>query len=273
MATKAIEEAFQRHPRPQVPTKAALLQKALEKSQQISTTHREIRDSPWKTLVRQGNLVQGKYVWSICVYKSQLVLVKEMTIQAGRDELEKMKKLSDHPHVSTIRQAFETESSLFLQLAEMSTSKSSWLDSYRLQITDNIEARAQWHVPENANFEECIQVTTESTPNRDLECLGIVVLQCMNGTPKKELRDLVEIRRLRESNKTFGLDNGGKWSGYKLLVDFLDNMFNANVPASAKLEKPHRFIESEPNYGILLPFLELVSLECFALWHAAAVKS
>ncbi|KAI1593325.1 hypothetical protein PtrCC142_011379, partial [Pyrenophora tritici-repentis] len=28
---------------------------------------------------------------------------------------------------------------------EMSTSKSSWLDSYRLQITDNIEARAQWH--------------------------------------------------------------------------------------------------------------------------------
>ncbi|PWO23981.1 hypothetical protein PtrARCrB10_07507 [Pyrenophora tritici-repentis] len=34
--------------------------------------------------------------------------------------------------------------------AEMSTSKSSWLDSYRLQITDNIEARAQWHVPENA---------------------------------------------------------------------------------------------------------------------------
>ncbi|KAI0603887.1 hypothetical protein TUN205_11867 [Pyrenophora tritici-repentis] len=33
---------------------------------------------------------------------------------------------------------------------EMSTSKSSWLDSYRLQITDNIEARAQWHVPENA---------------------------------------------------------------------------------------------------------------------------
>ncbi|PWO19470.1 Udk, Uridine kinase, partial [Pyrenophora tritici-repentis] len=142
---------------------------------------------------------------------------------------------------------------------------------YTLEEVLNVHTRLEEpHIP---NFEECIQVTTESTPNRDLECLGIVVLQCMNGTPKKELRDLVEIRRLRESNKTFGLDNGGKWSGYKLLVDFLDNMFNANVPASAKLEKPHRFIESEPNYGILLPFLELVSLECFALWHAAAVKS
>ncbi|KAI0608995.1 Major facilitator superfamily transporter, partial [Pyrenophora tritici-repentis] len=38
---------------------------------------------------------------------------------------------------------------LFGTSPEMSTSKSSWLDSYRLQITDNIEARAQWHVPEN----------------------------------------------------------------------------------------------------------------------------
>ncbi|KAI1572486.1 hypothetical protein PtrEW13061_011274 [Pyrenophora tritici-repentis] len=38
---------------------------------------------------------------------------------------------------------------LALMVPEMSTSKSSWLDSYRLQITDNIEARAQWHVPEN----------------------------------------------------------------------------------------------------------------------------
>ena len=116
MATKAIEEAFQRHPRPQVPTKAALLQKALEKSKLISTAHREIYDSPWKTLARQGNLVQGKYVWSICVYERQLVLIKETPIQTGRDELEKVKKLSNHLHVSTIIQAFQTETSLFLQL-------------------------------------------------------------------------------------------------------------------------------------------------------------
>ncbi|KAF7567773.1 NMDAR2-C domain containing protein [Pyrenophora tritici-repentis] len=40
-------------------------------------------------------------------------------------------------------------SPVYDRTAEMSTSKSSWLDSYRLQITDNIEARAQWHVPEN----------------------------------------------------------------------------------------------------------------------------
>ncbi|PZC88059.1 Pkinase domain containing protein, partial [Pyrenophora tritici-repentis] len=198
-------------------------------------------------------------------------------------------------------QAFETESSWFLQLEYSRYTLEEVLNVHtrleephirviassiflaikhiaKVGIVHNLISTATIRFcstgrPLLSNFEECIQVTTESTPNRDLECLGIVVLQCMNGTPKKELRDVVEIRRLRESNKTFGLDNGGKWSGYKLLVDFLDNMFNANVPASAKLEKPHRFIESEPNYGILLPFLELVSLECFALWHAAAVKS
>ncbi|KAI0577627.1 hypothetical protein TUN199_08404 [Pyrenophora tritici-repentis] len=53
----------------------------------------------------------------------------------------------------------------------MSTSKSSWLDSYRLQITDNIEARAQWHVPENAitSSINCAPVTDLSPPPNRLE--------------------------------------------------------------------------------------------------------
>ncbi|KAI1571842.1 hypothetical protein PtrEW7m1_007729 [Pyrenophora tritici-repentis] len=57
------------------------------------------------------------------------------------------------------------------KLAEMSTSKSSWLDSYRLQITDNIEARAQWHVPENGAatgdelFQAGVIVTAEEPGN------------------------------------------------------------------------------------------------------------
>ncbi|KAG9380981.1 hypothetical protein A1F94_008301 [Pyrenophora tritici-repentis] len=43
----------------------------------------------------------------------------------------------------------------------MSTSKSSWLDSYRLQITDNIEARAQWHVPENGNSDNTTPIPVQ----------------------------------------------------------------------------------------------------------------
>lgn len=60
----------------------------------------------------------------------------------------------------------------------------------------------------------------------------------MNGWPNEDLRNPDEVRRLRELNKTFGLANGERWSDQKLLVDFLDNMFNVEVPAIVKLDKP-----------------------------------
>lgn len=60
----------------------------------------------------------------------------------------------------------------------------------------------------------------------------------MNGSPNEALRNPVEVRRLRELNQTFGLANGEKWSDQKLLIDFLDNMFNESIPAIAKVDKP-----------------------------------
>jgi hypothetical protein len=89
-----------------------------------------------------------------------------------------------------------------------------------------------------ASFEDCVWASTELTPNADLEQLGIAMLECMNGLPSESLRDLSNIRHQRELNKMFGLHNGETWSGYKLLVDFLDNTFNGAIPAIAKLEKP-----------------------------------
>lgn len=89
-----------------------------------------------------------------------------------------------------------------------------------------------------ANFEDCVWISTDLTPNADLEQLGVAVLECMNGLPNENLRSLSVIREQRESNKMFGLGRGEEWSGYKLLVDFLDNMFNKAIPALAKLEKP-----------------------------------
>jgi hypothetical protein len=128
MVSKTIEEAFQRHPRPQVPikpapsqrltvpTKAALLQRAIEDDKRRSLTYQEIRESPWKTLTRQGDLVQGKHVRSICVHRRQLVMVREIANDAGRRQLEMLKRLSDHPHISTIKQTFEIDDSIFFQL-------------------------------------------------------------------------------------------------------------------------------------------------------------
>jgi hypothetical protein len=89
-----------------------------------------------------------------------------------------------------------------------------------------------------ANFEDCICSTADRTSNVDLEGIGIALLECMSGSPNESLRNPNEVRRLRELNKTFGLENGEKWSHQKLLVDFLDNMFSASIPAIAKLDKP-----------------------------------
>ncbi|RAQ98954.1 hypothetical protein DDE82_008745 [Stemphylium lycopersici] len=101
-----------------------------------------------------------------------------------------------------------------------------------------------------ADFDEFSYATTKKSPNKDLKCLGLVVLEYMNGVLKKELRNLEEVRRLRAFNKTFGLKNGEKWSGCKLLVDFLDNVFNAHVPAIIKLEKP---LAPQMQIGQMLP--------------------
>jgi hypothetical protein len=62
----------------------------------------------------------------------------------------------------------------------------------------------------------------------------------MEGVPSKHLRDGPYVRSQRELNKIFGLDDGGRWSGYKLLVDFLDDLLNRDRSAIAKLDRPVR---------------------------------
>ena len=127
MASTAMERAFQRHPRPQpptlgktnlgkatsvdkfqVPTKAALLKRSLQEKKEVYT-------EPWKTLSLQGELLQGKSKWHLCIHDGLMVMVKSMEIETGRRELEKIRKLSSHPHVATINQVFESETSMFFR--------------------------------------------------------------------------------------------------------------------------------------------------------------
>jgi hypothetical protein len=58
-----------------------------------------------------------------------------------------------------------------------------------------------------ANFEHCAWSTTDCPSNADLENLGDVVLECMNGSPSEALLNPVKVRRLEESNKIFGLED------------------------------------------------------------------
>ena len=60
----------------------------------------------------------------------------------------------------------------------------------------------------------------------------------MNSKPSEDLRNPAQIRCKQELNKMFGLSNRESWSGHKLLVDFLETMFNNGTPSIVKLKKP-----------------------------------
>ena len=64
------------------------------------------------------------------------------------------------------------------------------------------------------------------------------MLECMNGRPWKDLREVDFIRQQRAKNRVFGLEDPDRWSGYKDLIDFLEELFNTEKPAIMKLDKP-----------------------------------
>ncbi|EMD95303.1 hypothetical protein COCC4DRAFT_150606 [Bipolaris maydis ATCC 48331] len=299
MTSTSIGEAFQRLPRPQVPTAVALMERSLKKAKEPTTG---VTHNPWETLSHLGDLTQGKHKLSLCLQEGQLVIIKEVNREAGHAELEKLKKISDHPNVATIKQVFESKTSVLFQYEYTRFTLEEVLNVHTVLKESHIRLIASAiflaikHVakagivhnsvsistirfcgrsgkPQLSDFEDCVWISTELTPNADLEQLGVAVLECMNGLPNENLRDLSFIRKQRESNKMFGLSKGEKWSGYKLLVDFLDSMFNRAIPALAKLEKPHRYIARDPNFSDLIPFLELVPLECLSLWRPSVAES
>ncbi|ORX96038.1 hypothetical protein BCR34DRAFT_607769 [Clohesyomyces aquaticus] len=55
-----------------------------------------------------------------------------------------------------------------------------------------------------------------------------------------------------------------------MLVNFLDELFNLEKLAIAKLDRLHGYLSQALDLMILLPFLELVSLERFTLWRPEA---
>ncbi|EUC27542.1 hypothetical protein COCCADRAFT_111405 [Bipolaris zeicola 26-R-13] len=299
MASNSIGEAFQRLPRPQVPTAVALMERSLKKAKQPAAS---VLHNPWETLSHLGDLTQGKQKLSLCLQGGHLVIIKEVNPDTGKTELEKVKTISDHPHVATIKRVFESRTSLLFQYdytrftLEEVLNVHTFLKEPDIQVIASAVFLAIQHIakagivhnsvsistirlcgrsgkPQLSDFENCAWVSTELTPNADLEQLGITILECMNGLPNENLRDLSMIRQKRDTNKMFGLSKGEQWSGYKLLVDFLDSMFNEEVPALAKLEKPHRYIVRNPDFSSLIPFLELVPLECLSLWRPSVAKS
>ncbi|KAK7178713.1 hypothetical protein PSPO01_15242 [Paraphaeosphaeria sporulosa] len=274
---KTAEDAFQRHPRPQLPTKATLqletwkLGKALVQQPEDGRRIRVQNEDPWEDTTCLGNLLQGNDELSICVYKMKVGMMKKLTLETGRQYLEKVQAIDrTHTNILTIREVFETGKNLYLLFGYHRCTLEEVLHVHLTLSPAAIRVCSTTGRVMLAHFEECVWQTTERTANIDLQQLGLTIVECMEGTASQRLRNIEYIRMQRKANRMFGLENGERWSGCKLLVDFLDDLFNEEKQAVAKFERPHGFlVEREPEDRVMLPFTELVPLECFTRWRPA----
>lgn len=86
---------------------------------------------------------------------------------------------------------------------------------------------------------DCDECETVSIlTNKDLEDLGLLLLDCMEVTGKRRARTAIDVQRERATNKVFGLSDPERWSSSKKLIDFLDDLFGACRRPEDKLDKP-----------------------------------
>lgn len=123
MSTKFIQEAFQRHPRPQLPTKAALLERS-RKNIEENSTHRPPKaasprpvsndEDPWSTRTLLGELKQGNQHWLVYEKQGDLVMTKKVDPERGRRVTEKLQLLS-HSNIANVKQIFIYDSLMHLE--------------------------------------------------------------------------------------------------------------------------------------------------------------
>lgn len=83
--------------------------------------------------------------------------------------------------------------------------------------------------------DECEAADTDL--KKDLEDLGLLLLDCMEVAGKRRARTAVDVQKERATNKVFGLSEPERWSGSKKLVDFLDDLFGSSRRPVDKLRK------------------------------------
>jgi hypothetical protein len=126
MSKQIFEEAFQRHPRPQLPTKAALLERSRKPGEDRphanpttktrdneKSTSAVIHEDPWNAMTRLGELIQGEQTWSVGVRLGRLVMVKKVDAETGRKALEKAQLLGQS-NLASIAEVFHHESVYYL---------------------------------------------------------------------------------------------------------------------------------------------------------------
>ena len=113
MATKIpVEVAFQRlqrHPRPQAANALGLSRKLDD----AASVHSQ--QSPWNALDHIGDLIQGRYTWSLCLDHGSVSMIKRVRQEDGKGELRKVQRFMDHPNVTMIKQVFTVDDSMYFK--------------------------------------------------------------------------------------------------------------------------------------------------------------
>lgn len=122
MSAKPTDEAFQRHPRPQLPTKATLLveSRKIQKKLKLPSSHEHIKaptlhhGTPWESMNRLGDMIQGNRRWHVSQSKGKLTMLRKMDLNPGREYLKKVKLLAHH-NIAKLEDIFEDESFLYFR--------------------------------------------------------------------------------------------------------------------------------------------------------------
>ena len=90
------------------------------------------------------------------------------------------------------------------------------------------------------NCELCSPRQHNDTTSVDLDDLGLLLLECMEGTAMSSARSAADVRKQRGTNKLFGLPNACQWSSETDLIDFIDDLFCESRSPATKVSHPVR---------------------------------
>ncbi|KAK3066282.1 stress-activated protein kinase signaling cascade [Teratosphaeriaceae sp. CCFEE 6253] len=247
----ALDKAFQRHSRPQITaftpsgrdsaqrrSRLLAIQSSPSWTTQTTTkddiasselTKRHVRHkqgplaSQWIDFVQLGKLIQGSSELTICLRRRNMsdIVMFSSVGDSPPDNLDAYTALQ-HENIVAVTDVIHSSSGCHI---------GSGYTRYTL------EELLSTHVP-MSGCDGCKGVDHIDAAAADLDDLGLVLLQCMEGAAQQSERTAEVVRANRATNKVFGLADPEKWSGSKQLIDCLDDLFSKQRKVQDKLLKP-----------------------------------
>ncbi|KAF2103246.1 kinase-like protein [Rhizodiscina lignyota] len=217
----------------------------------------------WEGYEYWGTLTQDKVEYELCSKEHGAVkrMFKKCGASRGRKELKALCNLR-HAHIIQVQESFLADNTIYLGLeycrlrladALCVPLSSEHIQAIAYDVFDAIKYLHSQNIVHQrvsaisvrfgssyaniviADF-ELAESFDNPAPNTDLEGLGRLLIDCMNGTISPH-HTAEFVRQERRANRVFGLINPERWSGNKVLMDFLDDLYSLSRPVEQKFAK------------------------------------